>query len=216
MKAKEEILEKIKGLLILGDASRNNSDEEAKAAMLKAQQLMAKYDISAEEVEGEQEEQYSHEMCEHKWDYAYRIPLANVLGKNFRCTVYMYGKKVMFMGHPSDAKICKATFEFAYQYIQKKGNSIYNKRYSMGYSTKGVFNSYAHGFIVGLQDAFNVQCQALAIVTPQDVIDEFTNISKDWATKKRKNIAEDATDAQVWCEGRRDGKKFMDKDKLPE
>lgn len=216
MKTKEEIFEKIKGLLALGDASRNNSDEEAKAAMLKAQQLMAKYDISAEELEGEEEEQYAHEMCEHKWDYAYRIPLANVLGKNFRCMVYTHGKKVVFMGHPSDAKICKATFEFAYQYIQKKGNAIYNKRYSMGYPTKGVFNSYAHGFIVGLQEAFDVQCRALAIVTPQDVIDEFTNISKDWKSKNRKNIAKDATDAQVWYEGRRDGKKFMDKDKLPE
>ena len=216
MKTKEEIFEKIKGLLALGDASRNNSDEEAKAAMLKAQQLMAKYDISAEELEGEEEEQYAHEMCEHKWDYAYRLPLANVLGKNFRCMVYTHGKKVVFMGHPSDAKICKATFEFAYQYIQKKGNASYNKRYSMGYPTKGVFNSYAHGFIVGLQEAFDVQCRALAIVTPQDVIDEFTNISKDWKSNKRKNIAKDATDAQVWYRARRHGKKFVDKNKLPE
>lgn len=216
MKTKEEILEKIKGLLALGDSNKNNSDEEAKAAMLKAQQLMAKYDIDIQEVEDKEEEQYSHEMCEHKWDYAYRIPLANVLGKNFRCMVYTKGKSIVFMGHPSDAKICKATFEFAYQFIQKRGNALYNKRYSMGYSTKGVFNSYAHGFIVGLKEAFDVQCQALAIITPQDVIDEFTNISKEWATKKRKNIANDATDIEIWREGRRDGKKFMDKDKLPE
>lgn len=216
MKSKEEILEKIKGLLALGDSSRNNSEEEAKAAMLKAQQLMAKYDISAEEVEDDEGETYSHELCEHKWDYAYRIPLASVLAKNFRCMVYTRGKKVVFMGHPSDAKICKATFEFAYRFIMKRGNSVYNKRYSMGYPTRGVFNSYAHGFIVGLQEAFDVQCQALAIVTPQDVIDEFTNISKDWQTKKRKDIADDATDYRVWNEGRRDGKKFMDKDKLPE
>ena len=120
------------------------------------------------------------------------------------------------MGHPSDAKICKATFEFAYQFIQKKGNAVYNKRYSMGYSTKGVFNSYAHGFIVGLQDAFDVQCRALAIVTPKDVIDEFSNISKNWGTRKSKDIGEDVSSTQVWLEGRRDGKSFMDKDKLPE
>lgn len=216
MKSKEEILEKIKGLLALGDASRNNSDEEAKAAMLKAQQLMAKYDISAEEVEGEEEEQYAHEMCEHKWDYAYRVPLSQVLAKNFRCMVYSHGKRITFMGHPSDAKICKATFEFAYQYIQRRGNSIYNKRYSMGYPTKGVFNSYAHGFIVGLKEAFDVQCVALAIVTPQDVIDKFEDMSKDWKRRNAKNIADDATDIEVWREGRKDGKKFMDKDKLPE
>lgn len=216
MKSKEEILEKIKGLLALGDASRNNSEEEAKAAMLKAQELMAKYDISAEEVESnEDEEQYSHEECEHKWDAAYRFPLANVLAKNFRCMVYARGKKIVFMGHPSDAKICKATFEFAYQFIMKQGNAVYNKRYAMGYPTKGVFNSYAHGFIVGLQEAFDAQCQALAIVTPKDVIEEFENISQGWQAKKRKNIGEDATDAGVWYQGRKDGKKFMDKEKLP-
>ena len=170
---KEEVLEKVKALLALGDSSRNNSEEEAKSAMLMAQKLMAKYDISVEEVnEKEDEEQYAHEMCEHKWDYAHRIPLAQVLSKNFRCMLYCVGKKIVFMGHPADAKICKATFEFAYQFIQRKGNSIYNKRYSMGYSTKGVFNSYAHGFISGLKESFDVQCKALAIITPKDVIDE--------------------------------------------
>lgn len=216
MKTKEDILEKIKGLLALGTSSRNNSEEEAKAAMLKAQELMAKYDITAEEVEGEENcDQYAHEECEHKWDYAYRIPLANVLSKNFRCMVYIRGKKIVFMGHPSDAKICRATFEFAYKFIQKKGNAVYNKRYSMGYCTKGVFNSYAHGFIVGLQEAFDVQCRALAIITPPDVIDEFTNMTKGWGNKKSKNIADDATDIEGWREGRRDGKAFMDKDKLP-
>lgn len=213
---REDILRKIKDLLELGDKTRNNSEEEAKAAMLMAQKLMAKYDISAEEVAGEDREQYSHEVCEHKWDYAYRVPLANVLAKNFRCMVYCHGKRIVFMGHPSDAKICKATFEFAYQFIMKKGNAVYNKRYTMGYSTKGVFNSYAHGFIVGLQDAFDVQCKALAIVTPPDVIEEFKNQSKDWGTKKAKDIGQDVSSTQIWLEGRRDGKKFMDKDKLPE
>lgn len=216
MKTKEEVLEQVKKLLALSDTARNNSDEEAKAAMLKAQQLMAKYDISAEEANGEEQQEYAHEMCEHKWDYAYRVPLASVLAKNFRCMFYHHGKKVMFMGHPSDAKICKATFEFAYAYIQKKGNSIYNKRYSMGYPTRGVFNSYAHGFIVGLKEAFDVQCVALAIVTPPDVVNEFQNLSKDWKSKTSKNIAEDVSSMEVWQEGRRDGKKFMDKDKLPE
>lgn len=216
MMTKDKVLEKVKRLLALGDKSRNDSEEEAQSAMLKAQELMAKYDISIEEVEGEEEQQYSHEICEHKWDYAYRIPLANVLSTNFRCMVYTRGKRIVFMGHPADAKICKATFEFAYKFIQKKGNALYNKRYSMGYPTKGVFNSYASGFITGLKEAFDVQCRALAIVTPQDVIDTFTDISKDWQTKKSKNIADDATDAQVWYEGRRDGKEFMDKDKLPE
>lgn len=216
MKTKESVVEKIKALLALSDADRNNSEEEAKAAMLKAQELMAKYEISMEEVSTEDEEQYSHEVCEHKWDYAYRVPLANVLSKNFRCMLYMSGKKIVFMGHPSDAQICKATFEYAYRFIMRKGNSVYNKRYSMGRPTKGVFNSYAHGFISGLQEAFDAQCTALAIVTPQDVVDEFKKASEGWKSKKTKNIGDDVTSGEAWREGREDGKSFMEKDRLPE
>lgn len=214
MKAKEDIVEKIKRLLALGDEKRNDADAEAKAAMLKAQELMAKYDISIEECEERNEPEYAHEMCEHKWDYAYRIPLAHVLAKNFRCMVYSRGKTIVFMGHPSDAKICKATFEYVYNFIQKRGNQVYNKRYTMGYPTKGVFNSYANGFITGLKEAFDVQCTALAIVTPPDVVTHFEEISKDWGHKKSKSI--DANDYEVYREGQRDGKSFMDKKQLPE
>lgn len=214
MKTKEKILDKIKGLLALGNAAKNNSDEEAMAAMLKAQELMAKYDVSLEEVEEQKEEEYSHEMCEHKWDYAYRIPLANVLSQNFRCMTYCQGKRIVFMGHPSDAKICKATFEFAYAFIQKRGNQVYNKRYSMGYPTKGVFNSYANGFISGLKEAFDIQCVALAIVTPPDVVSKFEDISKDWKRKSSKGL--EVNDFEAWRKGHKDGKKFLDKDKLPE
>ena len=212
MTAKEEMLEKVKKLLALGDSSKNNSDEEAKSAMLMAQKLMAKYDISVEEVEEPTEPEYAHEMCEHKWDYAYRVPLAHVLAGNFRCMLYTHGKRIVFMGHPADAKICKATFEFAYQFIQRRGNSIYNKRYAAGYPTKGVFNSYASGFIRGLQEAFDVQCKALAIVTPPDVIEQFNEMSKDWGTRKSKRL--EATDAESWREGKKDGKSFMDRNKL--
>lgn len=214
MKAKEDIVEKIKRLLALGYEKRNDADAEAKAAMLKAQELMAKYDISIEECEERNEPEYAHEMCEHKWDYAYRIPLAHVLAKNFRCMVYSRGKTIVFTGHPSDAKICKATFEYAYNFIQKRGNQVYNKRYTMGYPTKGVFNSYANGFITGLKEAFDVQCTALAIVTPPDVVTHFEEISKDWGHKKSKSI--DVNDYEVYKEGQRDGKSFMDKKQLPE
>lgn len=214
MKAKEDIVEKIKRLLALGNEKRNDADAEAKAAMLKAQELMAKYDVSIEECEERNEPEYAHEMCKHKWDYAYRIPLAHVLAKNFRCMVYSRGKTVVFMGHPSDAKICKATFEYAYNFIQKRGNQIYNKRYTMGYPTEGVFNSYANGFITGLKEAFDVQCTALAIVTPPDVVTHFEEISKDWRHKKSKSV--DVNDYEVYREGQRDGKSFMDKKQLPE
>ena len=48
-----KIVEKIKGLLALGDKSRNTEEAEAEAALLKAQELMAKYNISVEMTEDE-------------------------------------------------------------------------------------------------------------------------------------------------------------------
>ena len=212
MTAKDQMIEKVKKLLALGDTSKNSSDEEAKSAILMAQKLMAKYDISVEEVEEPEEQEYSHEECEHKWDYAYRIPLAHILAENFRCMLYVRDKRIVFMGHPADAKICKATFEFAYSFIMRRGSSIYNKRYSMGLTTKGVFNSYATGFLSGLREAFDVQCRALAIVTPPDVVEKFNEMSKGWSTKNSKRI--EAVDAESWREGKKDGKSFMDKNKL--
>ena len=202
---------------MLGDSTRNDSDSEAKSAILRAHELMAKYDISMEEIDDQEKEDiYSHEMCEHKWDYGFRIPLAKVLAKSFRCMVYLNGKRVVFMGHSTDAKICKDTFEFAYAFIVRRANAVYNKRYSMGQETKGVFNSYAHGFITGIKDALEIQCRALIVVTPEDVVEEFNNMSQGWVTKKRKGISGEDIDPTVWRQGRVDGKQFMDKDKLPQ
>lgn len=137
---REDALNLIQKLFNLGDKERNDSDQEAELAILKAQKLMAKYDISIEEVKEEKEPEYAHEICEHKWNYGYRVPLAQVLAKNFRCELYERGKSIVFMGRKVDAAICRQTFEFAYKYIMKRGNQEYNRRYEMGYPTRGVFN----------------------------------------------------------------------------
>ena len=170
---RDDALDLIQKLFNLGDKERNDSDQEAELAILKAQRLMAKYDISIEEVKEEKEPEYAHEMCEHKWNYGYRIPLAQVLAKNFRCELYERGKSIVFMGRKVDAAICRQTFEFAYKYIMKRGNQEYNRRYEMGYTTRGVFNSYAKGFIIGLKKSLDEQSVALAIVTPPDVTEKF-------------------------------------------
>ena len=212
---KEKILAKIKRLLELSNTSKNDSEEEAKAAMLKAQELMAKYEVSIEEVSTEEEQQFAHEECEHKWDYGYRIPLGVALANNFRCKVYLSGKSVVFMGHSIDAKICKETFEFAYKFIMKKGNQIYNKKYAMGHVTKGVFNSYALGFIRGLKEALEVQSRALIIVTPPDVEQEFDVFTKNCKTHKGSTNTS-RLDFDTYNQGVKDGRQFANRDKLPQ
>lgn len=213
MKTKDELIEKVKKLLNLADMSRNDSDEEAKAALLRAQQLMAKYDLSIEEVSEETQPEYSHEICENKWNYAYRVPLAAILADNFRCKFYSHGKSIAFMGHPTDAKLAKSTFEFAYTYIMRQGNALYNKRYQMGQVTKGVFNSYAQGFLSGLKKAFDQQCVALQIVTPPDVVSHFEELTKNWQTRSTK-MRDNGLDAESYIKGQKDGQSFMDNRRL--
>ena len=211
---REDALNLIQKLFNLGDKERNNSDQEAELAILQAQKLMAEYDISIEEIKEEKEPEYSHEMCEHKWNYGYRIPLANVLAKNFRCELYERGKSIVFMGRKVDATICRQTFEFAYKYIMKRGNQEYNRRYEMGYTTRGVFNSYAQGFIIGLKKSLDEQCIALAIITPPDVTAKFKEMSEGWKQKTTKMGK--ATDVETFHKGIKDGERFLQKNKLPE
>ena len=211
---REDALDLIQKLFNLGDKGRNNSDQEAELAILKAQKLMAKYDISIEEVEEEKEPEYAHEMCEHKWNYAYRFPLALVLAKNFRCELYESRKSIVFMGRKVDAAIGRQTIEFAYKYIMKRGNQEYNRRYEMGYATRGVFNSYAQGFIIGLKKSLDEQCVALAIVTPPDVKATFKEMTEGWGQKTAK--MKEATDTETLRKGIKDGERFLQKNKLPE
>lgn len=211
---REDALNLIQKLFNLGDKERNDSDQEAELAILKAQKLMAKYDISIEEVKEEKEPEYAHEMCEHKWNYGYRVPLAQVLAKNFRCELYERGKSIVFMGRKMDAAICRQTFEFAYKYIMKRGNQEYNRRYELGYTTRGVFNSYAQGFILGLKKSLDAQCVALAIITPPDVTAKFKEMSEGWDEKKTK--MGDATDGETFNKGYKEGKAFLQKTQLPE
>ena len=149
----EKIIEKIKGLLALGDAAKNCEEKEAQAALLKAHELMAKYNISVEITE-EEKISYVHEECESKWNMGFRKPLARIIADNFRCQHYLRGSggSIVFFGHSTDARIAREVFEFAYSFAMKEGNRCYNKNYQMGRETRGVFNSYVKGFLKGLKE----------------------------------------------------------------
>ena len=91
----EKILNKIKNLLDL--ANNNPNENEAIAAALKAQELMAKYDIELDQLDDKKEtreivkEVYrqsgKHEM--KRW----KIGLASIIAENFRCKVYFINKQ---------------------------------------------------------------------------------------------------------------------------
>lgn len=206
----EKVTEKIKKLLAL---SKNNpSEEEANSALLKAQAMMAEYDISIDECEPDKIT-YGEERCEHKWNMGYRKPLAHVISTNFRCEIYYHGGTVTFFGHKTDARIAKEAFEFAYKYAMVAGNKLYNQAYAAGTETKGLVNSYCAGFIRGLKTKLDEQCTALKLITPQDVTDTFKAMTEGWKESKG-GMRRDNFHPEAFAAGVKDGKEVLNGRKI--
>lgn len=210
----EKIIEKIKGLLALGDKSRNCEETEAEAALLKAHELMAKYNVSVEITE-EEKISYVHEVCESKWNMGFRKPLARIIADNFRCECYLKGSggSVVFFGHSTDARIAREVFEFAYSFAMKEGNRCYNKNYQMGRNTRGVFNSYVKGFLKGIEQKLGEQSVALMVVTPPDVKDKYDELSKNFKNGSG-GMRDTGFDRDAYSQGVIDGRTVLNGRKL--
>ena len=203
----EQVIEKIKKCLAL--ANNNPEEGEAKAALLLAQKLMAKYNVSVEMTEGEETIAYANEKCIHRYDAAYRKPLAQVIADNFRCRYYLHGSQIVFFGRDFDARVAKEAFEYAYEFAMKEGNKLENKAYAEYGTSRGVHSSYTAGFIAGLKDALEAQCTALMIITPQDVKDEFADMTKNWGTARGGFRLNSGIDREAYRRGHHDGKTIM-------
>ena len=210
----EKILKKIQNLLDL--ANNNPSEEEAIAASLKAQELMAKYDIELgdlnDDVKEIIEEVYyddgKHEM--KKWKYR----LANTVAKNYKCKNYILNKKnIVFYGHTSDAKIALSVFTYLYKTGIRLANNYYYNKKKMGYPTKGLMNSYLLGFVNGIESKLDEQCTALMIIVPPDVNDAYEIMSKNFEVK---HTSYKVIDSEAYNKGQTDGKETIDARKLEE
>lgn len=203
----EKILNKIKNLLDL--ANNNPNENEALAAALKAQELMAKYNVELDQLDEKKENREivteiyrageKHEM--KKWKFG----LASIVANNFRCKVYAIGtKNIAFYGYSEDAKIALQVFTFLYEVGNKFAVRYYNKCKKNGEETKGVMNTYLVGFKDGVAGVLEKQCTALMIVTPKEVTDAYDEMTASWKTVQatvKINGNRDAMEA-----GRKDGR----------
>lgn len=209
MCATEKMMEKIKNLLDL--ANNNPNENEAIAAALKAQKLMAQYNIELAQLEdiGSQSREIVKEVYRNtgkhemkKWKYS----LASIVAKNFRCKNYFLGRQdVIFYGYKEDAKIAVQVFTYLYEIGNKLALKKYYEEKKLGHSTKGVMNTYLIGFKDGIQSDLEKQCTALMIVIPQEVKDGFTEMSKNFSTMKN-TIKTLGHDNSIYNDGFTDGK----------
>ncbi len=208
MESREKILEKIEKLLAL--AGNNPSENEAISAALKAQELMAKYNIELAEIQGEPETQKIVEEtytpkanCHYvrKWRYT----LSNIIAKNFCCKTYSINRDaIAFYGYEKDAKIAVEVFKFLFETGNKLANRYYLKCKKEGKETKGVLNTYLAGFCDGIKEVLDKQCTALMIVIPKEVEEAYSEHSKGFKHFSANLVI--SSDGRAYSEGKVDGK----------
>ena len=185
--SRDSIISKIRKLIEL--SNNNPSKEEAISAALKAQKLMADYDIETSELHEDEIELVITEIPTGPiGKTTYFITLATVIAKNFRCKVYRSGRAghyvANFYGYEADAEAAKTTFEYLYDVSDHMANREcvrYRKEFGTG---AGVYNAFAHGFLEGVQAELEKQCQALMLVTPKAVEDGWAERSSEFSSCK--------------------------------
>lgn len=183
MQNEEKIIQTIRKILEL---SKNNpSEEEAKSAALKAQELLAKYHIDMKEVESididavESIDEVRIDVPSKKWKYK----LAHIVANNFRCRHFYIGKKVLvFYGHKTDAEIAAETFKYLFNVGNRLAGREVDRVFGETGTSANVYNSFVAGFCAGIEEGLSQQCLALMIVVPEDVKTSFNEMSKNFST----------------------------------
>lgn len=181
----EKAIEKVKLLLAVAN-DKGATEHEALAAALKAQELMAKYDIDLVDVEDESasDEIVSSEIHVgngNKWKYQ----IALIVAANFCCRIYSYGAStIVFHGYRKHAEVAKEVFTFLYNTGNKLADRYYAQRYNNGEPTKGVKNTFLMGYCDGIKSVLEKQCTALALVISKEVDESFEKITSGGTTRK--------------------------------
>lgn len=209
-----QIADKVQKLLAL--AGNNPSAEEAQAALLKAQALIAKYNLDMDKVEGKPEYRYEFIVTKVK-SHTYNNSLGSIIAGSFACKVIIDGttNRIGIFGREDNAKAAASALEYAFKVMSRGGNKATRDNGLQPGHTGAAhyYNAYVLGFLKGLKSAMDAQTVALAIVVPEDVNkafhDKFQTISY---TRRGKTKA--AYDRNSYNAGMRDGSTCMGKRSL--
>ena len=168
-------------------------EEEARTAMLKAQELMAAHDLSMEHITALRDDaagavsadaQVVEETVEKQGrtiQYWQKL-LTTVITRNFRCAClyrsYRNGSRdIVIVGMPEDVTACRETLTFSFHAAincwqrYRRSRTFRDRR-----ATEAAKRDYMIGFAVGLRDAFSAQVKEKAIVlSRREVVDRYMN-----------------------------------------
>lgn len=158
----DKITRKIQDLMKL--AQDNPNDEEGQTALLLAQKLLLKYNLSLEDIRSntrqsapEISEMGAKSLTRMPW---WQVKLHTVLAKNFRCrSIRQRSKKkttLIFFGYEADAKMALKVYEATLMYLEYRLERIRKEKLGVAYK-----NSYLRGFIWGINERFEKQKEEL-------------------------------------------------------
>ena len=191
-----KIIDKIEKLIAL---SGSDNENEAKAAMLKAQELMAKYQIEQDRINpGKQAERSVVGFTSPAFRDDWVQDVGGLIAKNFRCRPIIISTRgsggsfrLRFYGYEEVAEISINVFNYAIKVIRKRMatlRAIYNDAgRDFGRNEK---RTYVEGFCAGLHKNFEEQKQqsesfALALLVPAQVNEFVDNIPGLGEAKER-------------------------------
>lgn len=215
---KENYKDKIKKLLALAESP---NEHEARAALLKARQLMAEHKLIEAELKDVKKQEVKNIQTDitcSKRKNPWIVDLSAVIGENYCCKGYRtHGYKeqtqrIGFIGLKDDVEICITIFKYAVDCVLSEFKQI--KKANAGYGgssyTKKLCNSYGYGFKNGVQEAFRVQQEenedgwGLVLLIPKEVKEASEHLGKQ---PFKARAAEDIYD-NAYALGYSDGKEF--------
>ncbi len=188
MNGEREVVEKIQKLLALAGEG-NPEKEESETALLKAQELLLKYNMKIEDVENvvtEEEEVQSDTILSDATakSYMWKAKIATVVCPNFRCSILLgnrwqsgsrKSKDLKVIGMPDDVSACAEVLRFTFSFYNASWQTFKKDADSGSKAqTYALKNDYLNGFLRGLAERFaeNVKEKALVLVRDGKV-DEF-------------------------------------------
>lgn len=196
-KSMEKILSKIDRLLALADLDKNSNEHEAIAASMKAQELLAKYNLSIADVKGEKKDEEIEHVCadvKAKGSMKWKGLMGSVVAKSYRCKFYIVGaERFIFYGFKTDAIIARRVFIYLVNVCNKLGRAYVAELKNDGYNQ-------------GVKSALERNCTALALVVPEEVSVKFEELSANWQTLKSELKSHDR---QAYQRGMTEGKRAL-------
>lgn len=220
------LIKKVQKLLALTESS---FEAEAKAAMLKAQELMSQNGLTMSQINGVSDDDTDVIEAQlnpgSKRILNWQRWLSGTIAQNFRCqTMYRsysgeYGRQLILYGMPEDVQVCTEVIKFAFQSARNcwkkfkaQRDRIHGKPASRRI-TEAIKNDYMVAFAHGVRDAYKKQVEEKAIVLVQNPkIERYTEALNLRSARSYQRTT--ANDTEATASGYRDGSRIRGGNKL--